>query len=230
MSQYTVTLADSTTIVRARKDAAVKAADASGQDYVITSKSGAVVATTDGRIAAKSGEAPAPAPAAAPEPEPTPAPEAEAPAPAATPKKESTVAKSTSNEFKAQGRPRKSSVPEVELQKGETVALYDMGSLAFTATMLKGGQDLAAKRGLESRISVAALALVLQGGTAKERTAVAKQAREMWVHVYGEFRDWKAGRREERRKQLETTDGRRQMLVEEREFFAARMADFIAAA
>ena len=60
-------------------------------------------------------------------------------------------------------------------------------------------------------------------------TDVAKQAREMWVHVYGEFRDWKAGRREERRKQLETTDGRRQMLVEEREFVAARMADFIAA-
>lgn len=224
MSQYTVTLADSTTIVRARKDAAIKAADASGQDYVITSKSGAVVADTDGRIAAKSGDAPAPAP----EPEPTPAPQPEAPAPAATSSKESTVAKST--EFKAQGRPRKSTVPEVEVQKGETVALYDMGSLAFTATMLKGGQDLAAKKGLESRISVAALALVLSGGTAKERTAVAKQAREMWVHVYGEFRDWKAGRREERRKQLETTDGRRQMLVEEREFFAARMADFIKSA
>jgi hypothetical protein len=226
MSQYTVTLADNTTIVRARKDAAIAAAQKTGLDYVITSKSGAVVADTEGRIAAKAGDA---APAApAPSPEPTPAPEAEAPAPAATPKKESTVAKST--EFKAQGRPRKSTVPEVEVKKGETVALYDMGSLAFTATMLKGGQDLAAKKGLESRISVASLALVLSGGTAKDRAAVAKQAREMWVHVYGEFRDWKAGRRELRRKQLETTDGRRQMLVEEREFFAARMADFIKSA
>ena len=205
----------------ARKEAAIKAAERESLlAYEIQSASGKVVHTVDNR--------PAPEPEATPEPEPTPAPEAEAPAPAATPKKESTVAKST--EFKAQGRPRKSTVPEVEVKKGETVALYDMGSLAFTATMLKGGQDLAAKKGLESRISVASLALVLQGGSAKDRAAVAKQAREMWVHVYGEFRDWKAGRRELRRKQLETTDGRRQMLVEEREFFAARMADFIKSA
>jgi hypothetical protein len=56
MSSYTVTFADSTTTVRARKDAAIAVGEKSGQDFTITSKSGAVVHTHQ-----TPAEAPAPA-------------------------------------------------------------------------------------------------------------------------------------------------------------------------
>lgn len=97
--------------------------------------------------------------------------------------------------------------------KGTTVA-YTQGAKVFWKAMGAAAAAHAETQGLTATVNPDHT-VVLHGGTAAERKAVAKEIRTMWIVAYTAFKEWKREHRAERKGFRDTSEGRKAMLLKE---------------